>query len=96
MADRHHPTAADPGRSRLLRRSNGVRRGLAVVVIALAVAGCSTTPDTTTPDTTTPGTSAVLGGFDGTAATSTSVPSNSEGGIPANPGSVSEERPPSG
>lgn len=74
-----------------MTRASTAWRWVGAVTVAVAAMGCSTTPDTTTP-----GTSAVLGGSDGQAVTSTSVPSNSEGGIPANPGSVSEQRPPPG
>jgi len=74
-----------------MSRIGAAWRVAAAVTIATVALGCSTTPDTTTP-----GTLPVVGGSDGSGVTSTSVPSNSEGNIPANPGSVSEERPPSG
>jgi hypothetical protein len=60
--------------------------------LTLITVGCSSG----TSDPVAPGTSATLGGSDGSASTSTSAPSNSEEGIPANPGSVSEQRPPAG
>lgn len=64
--------------------------GLALA--ALLTVGCSSTPS----DPTAPGTSAVLGGSDGSAASSTTIASNSEEGTSGNVGSVSEQRPPAG
>ena len=71
-----------------MTRASTAWRWAGAVAIVVAAVGCSTTPDTSTP-----GTSAVLGGSDGDVVTPSSEPSNSEEGIPANPGSVSEERP---
>ena len=86
------PTSTDhrPRTTRSRSRALGIRAGTAAVGI-LALVACTSTPDPATPGTTTG-----LGGSDGSASTSSSVPSNSDENVPANPGSVSEQRPPMG
>jgi hypothetical protein len=60
--------------------------------VASVVVGCSADD----PAPTAPGTSAVLNPSEGSASTSSTVASNSEEGTSGTPGSVAEERPPSG